>query len=457
MFGRRNLKQASCQATTLSANGTQTELCNHDNKATQWPPSHRNEYDNNEVVRRIEDPVQFHKFFWRAQKIVSGVIESQIRINKSQTKPDDGTRFVLPTNFFPKRLASVHWFSGKVASLYDVEDSAHFKSAVLVWSEVRPNQIEHMLVSQYELFKIISDSKFLVICANRRGSLLVWDLREPEHLHESKEKAANCQLTMRRPSFSTGLNQNRTLNSDIVEVLYQGQSEQCEIDRIVVSHEDFVVDIWKIEDAKEDLAFSEDGQGMSPSSQIKLAKIRTLELRSILRKEPIKSPLIAFAVIGQSTESYLLGSLSDGIFAFCPGQRRLDHSGEHFEYINNAGSVPIRIVRTNKWLNDLFLVAFEDSSIGLYSLQSKNPTRILSPTESKLTYLLDVQWVSSNSFLALDKFEGIKYIKNEETVRYDNLLKEPASCFYPFIDEPNRLKVLFHRDLEPFITTKHHP
>lgn len=440
LFGGRNMKQVSCQTVTLSDVQAQTEVINCDTRTTQWPACFSNQ---SSEVTVIKNPIEFHAFILKAEKIVSGLIHSKLSsITYSPSSKLNGKIYKLPQNLNAKELVSLHTFGNKILALYRVDKLATFKSLIVVWVEGLFDQIQFTLTSNYELFKITSDEICLIFGANHDGCLSVWDLREPDYRHQNQLKFDNQVTILRRPSFYISCIEFCNSNRRLVDCLFKKSLQQLTNDQIVIAYDDFSLDIWKIDKLIEpDLAFSDQGTGMTCFSQIKLTQIKSLKIPPIMS---IKSHLVSFDLLGP--QSYLLASLIDGIFVFTSNHNNNANLEEdcRFEYMNEAGFVPIKMVKHNLYYDNQFIVVFEDMTIGVYNIECKNPIKIITSSESKLTCVVDIYWTSKDSLVVLDKFDGIKLIKIGETIEITELINKSMTCFYPTLNSSKNLKIVYN-------------
>ncbi|GAB1609443.1 WD repeat-containing protein 60-like, partial [Argonauta hians] len=233
-FGQANYKQAFVQTGYDSVDrDIQTEECEMHDKWTQHPPIGRfssggNQPNRSEGEHQVSKPkfdsVKLHKFLFHATRVMAVLLEEELPDNKFMIKQSENSSqlnfcsgyFTLGTcpifgnqsvshccctsNNFTDFLMTTH----NNVKIYKNKDSINGRNFLGIWDLKQPSKPSKILSSESQINNCcFGPSNSKLVCAGcEDGSILLWDTREAESLHQSVQ-FDGASYTVRLPAYNT--------------------------------------------------------------------------------------------------------------------------------------------------------------------------------------------------------------------------------------------------------------
>ncbi|XP_036366126.1 WD repeat-containing protein 60 isoform X3 [Octopus sinensis] len=415
-FGRANYKQAFVQTGDDSIDrDIQTEETEMVDKWTQYPPSGHdsaggNQLNHSEVGNQISktefDSVRLNKFLFHATRVMSVLLEEELPDNNLMVNTsENSSQLAFCTGYFTLSICPLF---GKQSVMHCCCSSTNFTDFLMtvhndikmykaqtkdningrnflgVWDLKQPSKPAKILSSESQIscccFGPSSSKLTFAGCVD--GSILVWDTREAESLHQSIH-LDGVSYTVRHPAYNTAglmmftshhapvqsichvprqsynLKDSRHLSLE-PEVSFQLLSMDC------IGH----INIWVIVELTSVQAHGSLTElGLRPGSKVKLVQSSTLSIQS-----PLRDPLCVSGI-----QTHQLCLLPEN-----PNQIYIATDTGHIVHSVRLGSIPYPRVHYPQKMNGscvlsevlsidfspfklpCFLTGYSDGNIHLY-------------------------------------------------------------------------------------------
>ncbi|KAI1280865.1 hypothetical protein HDE_13700 [Halotydeus destructor] len=423
LFGSKNAKHVELQTHELKEADTQTEVNQVSEKWAQHPHIYSSigEANSNCPTLAYTDPFKLTTFLLRAEKVIALANDNEhVRMKESnsakssrrklKTPPGSGSFVLTCQKLVCSQLAkncpisTILSDNKYLISVQPIAKKSIEKSLIVLWPVDDALNPEHLLIARSLVTSCVTDSDDLVLAGMSDGSLAVWDLSEPCHLHR-QITIDGMPFVLRSPSYiSACVTATGNTRSPVSSVHIVRLSDEDDSVQLVSVDELGLVTFWDIQRVFRDSARQAASSlecGMLPSSTIKLGrKVSISPPSNDLDKMRITSsatcPLLSSTVyLGTNYGRVVRVSKFSGENALM--------ATHHDNPINEMGSAVTGVTFSPKNGSN-FLASYSDGSLCLFSIEHIEPVHIWDPCDTLINEILSVQWLpsKSSSFAVLD-------------------------------------------------------
>lgn len=439
LFGRKNVKQVQVQTHDRSECEVQTELSIFQDKAVQHPhlsgslmEQQMPDADDKSSCTGDEsgahcDPFKLSTFLIRAEKVLQVVLESEASKSARSSANAMSAKRVMKTPTGSEtfctssyklicsplaKCSSVTFLSSDSQYLMSVQKiiKEHVeKSFICLWPLEQTTNPEHLLIARSLVTCLASDQSGRVFAGMSDGSLAIWELREPRHLHRDVV-VEGVQHTLRSPSFSSACVASTASEAHKGSVIGLHKLANNDDDTIHMASVDDSgqVIVWEVQRTyQSDLSFTSGGEGMLPGTSVKLMRKAIIVAPKGSREEDnLKSTsleVLCSTIPDNESSNIFLGTSCGKVVRTC---RYSDNSTLPVEYkssfcekISGVCSIAFNSVKTTT-----FLVSYLDGTLSLFNVQDGEPQQIWDPCDTLISEPLAIQWVRTKPsvFVVLD-------------------------------------------------------
>lgn len=426
LFGKKTAKQAATQTVERGECETQTESITSQDKSVQHPFAAQGGQGPFEMSCATRcDPFKLSHFLLKAEKIVQLVSEEDgERRSANERSSAKSAKRIMKTPAGSEQFCAAFYklvcspLAKNMPISFLANDSQYLfsaqamvkdggeKSLVCLWPLEQTTNPEHLLIARSLVSCCGSASNGRVVAGMSDGSLALWELREPRHMHkEVLLGSASC--TLRSPSFSTACatSANAMHQSAVIAVkTLSGNDEErgCQIASI---DEEGLVVLWEIQETfQKDTSYME--EGMHPGGSVKLLKKTSIVALKAASKE--RHSVRCVGTPPNEVANIYLGTACGKVVRSARfsdnSMLPLEYGVEFCELISAVTCIDFNPVKCTS-----FLVGYDDGTLSLFSLQDSNPQIVWDAADTNLSELRSVQWVRNKPsvFVVLDSTSTI--------------------------------------------------
>lgn len=369
----------------------------------------------------ISDPFELCSFLQRAEKIVDLIADkidasaerNSAKCSRRVLKIPQGTEqfcgqfYKLVCSPLAKH-AAIKFIASDNQYLFSVQNvlkSDGEKCLIAMWPLVEAVRPEHLLIARSAVNCCASDKRGRMFGGMVDGTVAVWDICEPAHLHRNI-LIDSVPFTLRAPSFSSAcVSKNEGHQHPIINVHVLG-SEVANFDSALIASVDSsgTVIIWELKKVyHSEVSYSQEGEGMLPGSNVKLVKKSQFSC-----KAEVKQTITCSAVSLELADQVYLGCDRGHVIR---ASRFTDDTMLPTNYIysfaETISSVTAIAFSSSNYTN--FLVGYVDGSLALFCVEFEEPEQIWEPGDTQMSSIVNVEWDTKRStiFYVLDANSSI--------------------------------------------------